>query len=241
MKKSTLNFIINAILFLCMAAITGIGFLIKYILIPGSERWEKYGQNVELSVWGMDRHEWAYIHLILGFIILALLVLHIVLHWNMVMGVYHRLFKKKAIYSVFSIVFIAVGIIIMVLPFFMEAQISEHREGRNEKQEFRSRIDQHKKQESNQQERSMSMAVDKEKQQKNKDIEHAASNIEIRGFMSLNDVSKKYKISTDILKSELGIPKTSSNSEKLGKLKRKYDFKMSDLENIIFKYQEKNN
>lgn len=251
MKKSTVNFIINAILFLCMAAITGIGFLIKYVLIPGSERWEKYGRNVELSVWGMDRHEWAYIHLIIGFVILALVLLHIVLHWNMVMSVYNRLFKKKAIYSVLSIAFIAVGIIIMVVPFFMEAQISAHEEGRNEKKEFRKNIEQNKKQEAVQLERhssgkevSQQKPRNKKVQHENKNIEqhdknnHAKSSLEIRGYMSLNDVAKKYQISCDLLKSELGIPQTTSNIERLGKLKRKYDFKMSDIEKIINKQQE---
>ncbi len=251
MKKSTVNFIINAILFLCMAAITGIGFLIKYVLIPGSERWEKYGQNVELSIWGMDRHEWAYIHLVIGFVILGLVLLHIVLHWNMVMSVYHRLFKKKAIYSVLSLAFIMIGIIIMVAPFFMKAQISEHGEGRNEKQEFRSKQNHHNQQEKQSDKTKTGISVNKE-MQKNKNQgqekqelvqhdknnhEHDGSSLEIRGFMTLIDVSKKYHISTDVLKTELGIPKASSNTEKLGKLKKKYGFKMSDIEKIINKHQ----
>lgn len=249
MNKSTVNFIINAILFICMAAITGIGFLIKYVLIPGSERWEKYGKNVELSVWGMDRHEWAYIHLIIGFIILALVVLHIVLHWNIVMSVFHRLFKKKAIYRVLSIAFIAIGIIIMVVPFFMEAQISEHGEGRNEKQGQRREIEHKEKKQS-------SRNVDSYKTKENKELksqsqheypqkeikhEHDKSSYDIRGYMTLSEISKKYHISTQILKSELGIPKTTSNTEKLGKLKKTYDFKMSDIEEIINRHQGNNN
>jgi len=254
MKKSTLNFIINAILFLAMAAITGIGFLIKYVLIPGSERWDKYGENVDLSVWGMDRHEWAYIHLIIGFVILSLVLLHIVLHWNMVINVYHRLFKKKAIYRILSIAFIFIGILMMLVPFFMEAQISEHHYGggRKEKQEQSRKIENHKKQDDHQEEslenKTINKTVKKKESKKkeqqelhqNKNNHAHDSSLGIRGYMTLNEISTKYHISTDIIKSELGIPKTSSNNERLGKLKKAYDFKISDIEKIIHKHQKGN-
>ena len=35
MKKSKLNLILDALLLLCIAAIGGIGFLMKYVLVPG--------------------------------------------------------------------------------------------------------------------------------------------------------------------------------------------------------------
>ena len=58
MAKSKLNLIIDVFMLLCMAAIAGIGFLIKYVLVPGFRRWEIYDRNVDLSFWGMDRYEW---------------------------------------------------------------------------------------------------------------------------------------------------------------------------------------
>jgi hypothetical protein len=57
MKKSKLNLIIDTLLLLCIAAIGGIGFLMKYVLIPGYQRWEIYERNVDLFLWGMGRHE----------------------------------------------------------------------------------------------------------------------------------------------------------------------------------------
>jgi hypothetical protein len=58
MKKSKLNLIIDALLLVCMAAITGIGLLMKNVLVPGYKRWDIYGRNVELYFWGLDRHQW---------------------------------------------------------------------------------------------------------------------------------------------------------------------------------------
>jgi hypothetical protein len=67
--KSRINFLIDVVMFLMMMAIAGIGFLMKYVLVPGSERWEKYGSNVDLFLWGWDRHQWGALHLILGYIL----------------------------------------------------------------------------------------------------------------------------------------------------------------------------
>lgn len=61
--KGKINFIIDVIMFILMALLAGIGLLIKYILLSGENRWIKYGRNVDLSFWGLDRHEWGTIHL----------------------------------------------------------------------------------------------------------------------------------------------------------------------------------
>ena len=91
MKKSKLNLIIDAILLLCMAAIAGIGLLMKNVLVPGYKRWDIYGRNVELYFWGLDCHQWGTIHFIIELVLLALLVLHIALHWSMILGIYRKL------------------------------------------------------------------------------------------------------------------------------------------------------
>ena len=106
MQKSVLNFSINATMTLCMSAIVGIGFLIKYTLISGQERWEIYGRNVEISLLGMDRHQWGMLHLILGFILLGLLVAHIILHWKIITNVYKKIIKEPLTKKTIAIVFI---------------------------------------------------------------------------------------------------------------------------------------
>ena len=80
--KGKLNFIIDALMFICMMAIAGLALLMKFILIPGKDRLAKYGRGVDLSLLGMDRHEWGTIHLAIGLALLGLLTLHIILHWK---------------------------------------------------------------------------------------------------------------------------------------------------------------
>ena len=97
MTRSKLNLIVDALLLLCLSAIAGIGFLIKHVLVPGFRRWEIYGRNVDLFFWGMDRHEWGAVHYLIARVLLALIVLHIVLHWKTIAGTYRRLIPGRAL------------------------------------------------------------------------------------------------------------------------------------------------
>lgn len=129
MSKSKLNIIIDAVLFICLMAIAGIGFLMKFVLIPGQERWVKYGGNVELSLFGLDRHEWGTIHLILSFVLLALLMLHIVFHWNIILCTYKKIISnaKMRIFVVSS--FIILCFLLIISPFFVRPVMSEINRG----------------------------------------------------------------------------------------------------------------
>lgn len=49
MKKSSLLLLIDVLMFLFLALMAGLGLMIKYVLVPGSKRWDIYGRNVDLS------------------------------------------------------------------------------------------------------------------------------------------------------------------------------------------------
>ena len=93
MKKSKWNLIIDAIMLIVMMALIGIGLLNKYILLTGQKKWDKFGNNYEFSWLGLDRQGWNDIHFILGLVLFALLVLHILLHWKMIINIYKSLIK----------------------------------------------------------------------------------------------------------------------------------------------------
>ena len=63
--KPKVNFVIDAVMFLCMMAMLGIGLLMRFVLIPGKARLLQYGRDVVLYLAGMDRHEWVRIHLLI--------------------------------------------------------------------------------------------------------------------------------------------------------------------------------
>ncbi|NUO06174.1 MAG: DUF4405 domain-containing protein [Candidatus Brocadia sinica] len=55
--------VIDALLFLYVMAMAGIGLPIKFVLLPGKDTWAVYGRKAELFLFGMDRHQWGTIHL----------------------------------------------------------------------------------------------------------------------------------------------------------------------------------
>ena len=130
MKKAKLNLVIDALLLLCLAAIAGVGFLMKYVLIPGYQRWEIYGRNVSLFFWGLDRHQWGRIHFIIGIVFLALLVLHIVLHWQMVVGIYRGLIPNRFARWITTLILLIVTILLFAFPYFIKPKIIEQGRGK---------------------------------------------------------------------------------------------------------------
>ena len=235
MKKSTINFIINVLMVLCMSAIAGIGFLIKYTLIPGQERWLVYSDNVELYLFGMDRHEWGTIHLIIGFVLLGLLVTHIILHWNTIICIYNRIFQRKPVNKLITILFITICVLFIIVPLLIKPKIItiEHGEGR-QTTNYNNRT-----------KRNSNEITTYEKEKLN-NIEpheiHKTSDltIEIKGYMALDEISKKYKVPTEFIKTRLNLPKSVPDNQRLSWIRKKYDIEMNDIAKIIIEYQEKN-
>ncbi len=96
MKKNTLNYIVDIFMFILMMAIIGIGFLMKFALISGQEKWIKYGRNVEETFLGLDRHGWGKVHLIIGLILFGVLILHLILHWGSITRFFKNTFANSA-------------------------------------------------------------------------------------------------------------------------------------------------
>ena len=99
MKRTTLNFIVDLISFLNLACLAFTGFIIKYILPPGSggHGRDLHGGRGHVDIkqlWSMSRHEWGDIHFYLSVLFLAFMVVHIILHWGWIKNYFKSLFKK---------------------------------------------------------------------------------------------------------------------------------------------------
>jgi len=87
MKRSSLNFIIDLTAFVNLLALAFTAFIIKFILPPGSGarglgfRAGRASQPVK-EFWSMTRHQWGDIHFYLALLFLALIIIHIILHWT---------------------------------------------------------------------------------------------------------------------------------------------------------------
>jgi hypothetical protein len=79
MKRTTLNFIIDAVGFAGFVFLTATGVLVRYVLPPGS------GHHT--TVWGLDRHAWGAVHFWIAVGFLGVLALHVILHWRWIVCV----------------------------------------------------------------------------------------------------------------------------------------------------------
>ena len=130
MKKSKLNLIIDAFLLLCIAAVAGIGLLMRNVLVPGYQEWDIYGRNVDLYFWGLDRHQWGTIHFVIGLVLLGLLILHIVLHWQMIVEIYRRLIPNIPARWITAIILLALTIVLIFFSFAVKPDVQEQGRGR---------------------------------------------------------------------------------------------------------------
>jgi len=249
-NKSIINLIIDIILFFLLLVITGIGFLIKYILVPGFERNELYGKDVELYLWGLDRHYWGTIHLTFAFIFLFLLLIHIILHWNMIQCIYKRMIPHKTLRISLATFLIVTSAIVGIGPLFIKPVLSNaiahhHPYNRNKKGRYldkevimnpvpassddliRENID------GNQSRKKRVLDNQTKNRLAGQHKNHGYKDIEVYGSMSLNDVSKKYGLSVTELATAINVPKESAH-ERLGRLKKQYGFQMNSLRRFIY-------
>jgi hypothetical protein len=118
-----IRLIIDALMFLCIAALAGIGFLLKYVFLSGQEAQIVYGARVEQFLWGLEEHDWGTIHLIIGLVMAALLVFHIILNWNTIIRMFQRLVNYQKIRRTIALIFAFIIITIVVFPFLITPEV----------------------------------------------------------------------------------------------------------------------
>lgn len=94
MSRPRLNLLIEMFAFACLSLMIATGFLLKYVLPPGSGRLvrEGYGggsgalNRPVLLLWGLTRQEWSNIHFYIAIALMAALFVHLLLHWRWVLA-----------------------------------------------------------------------------------------------------------------------------------------------------------
>lgn len=240
-SKSKFNLVIDIIMFLVLMAIVGIGLLIKYVLVPGTIRNELYGKNTELFFLNLDRHQWGSIHLVLGFIMLFLLILHIYFHWNMIVCIFRNMVQSKKNRIILTGSLVLITVILALMPLFIKPEV--RKEEPEKKHQRQSHFNENAKSNSgslklnnNTRSNSGSPKLNNNTRSKNEIKESKNhdeySNIEVQGYMTLNEVSQKYNIPVEKLASHLNVPVKYKN-ERLGRLRKQYGFRLSELKSYI--------
>ncbi len=125
MKRSSLFLLIDVLMVFSLAVMSGLGLLIKFILVPGSKRQLIYGRNTDLSYLGMDRHEWGTVHLIIAIIFIILLIIHVTLHWNCFIACIRKTVHTKTGTVIFLSVCALIILFFTIFPFLINIRVND--------------------------------------------------------------------------------------------------------------------
>ncbi|RPH31296.1 MAG: DUF4405 domain-containing protein [Bacteroidales bacterium] len=247
--KFKLNLSIDLILFVLLMPIAGIGFLMSYILIPGSQVKQVYGNNIGLEFLGLDRHQWGEIHLWIGFVFLLLMVIHVILHWSMIVCYFQKLIPKKEIRIITTILISAIGAFLFFFAFLIKPEVVSHKNLHQNRSDITSievnEFESHQSVSNKGNSHSLAntnnpKAIRDDKQVlKDSAFHHDSKEYDVYGSQLLLEIAEKYNVPCDYLCNCLNIPHDLA-SVKLGRLKKQYRFEMKDVSNCISKYKKQN-
>jgi hypothetical protein len=244
---------IDIVLFILLVSIAGIGFLMKFVLVPGEVRNEIYGNNVDLEFFGLTRHEWGSIHLIISIIFLAFLVLHTIFHWKLIVSIFKCMFPARFVrYGITGIICL-ISLLTLISPFFVKPEIVPF------EPKYRNRTHSTPSTDNNRPETTdkeiitaqpfaASVEADSASNipQKSDLITHEGhhnseySEFEVYGYQTLQYVADRYKVPAAIIARDLNIPENLTG-EKLVWLRKRYSFTMTDVRKSISDYKKHNN
>ncbi len=125
MDKTKLSFFLDALMFLTIMTLAGLGLLIKSVLIPGRMAWAKPGRQMELTWLGLDRHAWGAVHLHLAFLLVALLVLHVSLRRKMILSLFTRIIADSTLRKEIIPAFFLLALALVVFPLLVTPEVNE--------------------------------------------------------------------------------------------------------------------
>ncbi|MBN2862031.1 MAG: DUF4405 domain-containing protein [Bacteroidales bacterium] len=250
-SKSRLNLSIDIVMFILLLAMAGIGFLMKYVVVSGERRNELYGNHVDLEFLGLTRHQWGSIHLSVSILFLVLIILHIILHWKCIVSIYKCMFPSLFLqYSI--VVFLCLfTILTLISPFILEPErvpfepLYRNRQFIPSSENSLPATLEEPANNEGQPARADGKLSDSDNN-KNKDVvtieEHQNSEYdeyEVYGSNTLQYVADRYNVPSSVICSAIGVPEDKAG-ERLGQLRRRYSFTMTDIRKSISDFKNIN-
>ncbi len=241
--KSKINLTIDTIMLVLLMTIAGIGFIIKYVLVPGYKRNAIYGQDVELYFWGLTRHEWGTVHLLFSLTFLSLLVLHLILHWKTIKNISSGMFTCKTTRIIIACFIGFAGVFLTVSPFFIHPDIApmpRRHLGYHSRSLIHGSNSEIPEEQSVERETTIpGRAANDHPGPHHKDRHFRNDEIEIYGYMTLEKVASRYDVSITQLANALEIS-ADKTGYRLGRLRKQYHFTMSDVRYQIIQLTDGN-
>ena len=206
MKRSQLNFLIDAASFAAFLLLLSTGLVLRYQLPPGSGAAEGRGDGPASAnrlvtfLWGQTRHDWGGIHFWIAVVLVAILALHLFLHWKwivcMVRGINSEASGWRFAVGLASLLAL-VGLV--AVPLVVPTKEASRQQILNDSPP-----------------------------------QYDASDVpQLRGSMTLAEAAAAGGVTVAYLREQLGISADASPDEHIGPLLRESGKRMSDLRRVL--------
>ena len=237
MKRTNVNFLVDALALVALVFLAATGALIRYVLPAGSGH--------TCALWGLDRHEWGHVHFWIAIAFCVAMVVHVVLHWGWITCVVRwdarGRSKGRAVLALIAVIAL---LALAAAPFFgtveeveegwrggrggeRAGRVSAHEDG---PVEYGSRTVEH---ESGDAEHESGDAEHESGDAEHRGVEEDHT---IHGSMTLRDVQELTGVPADHIIASLSLPADVSLDERLGRLRRSFGFEIDDVRQIVNGY-----
>jgi hypothetical protein len=219
MSKSRLNLLVDILAYLAMAGLASTGLLMFYILPPGR------GQDTAL---GWTRHEWGTLHFYVAAGLIALVAIHVILHWNWVTCMFGVLLSTQARKQPGaglrgSLLLVVLGIFTVALiaaPWLIGVEEQGRGAGKGEGGgRWGSQVE----------------SVPGYEEAPAGQAPAGEGGQSIRGSMTLAEVAAAAGVSVDAVITGLNLPPGTPADERLGRLSRQHGFTMEDVRKLVLR------
>lgn len=223
-KHTQSNVVIDAIGYLAFWVLVSTGIMMKYILLPGSRR----GAGSPTSLMGLDRHDWGNVHFWASVIFVVTVLIHIVLHWSWITGMFKKFLSVRSWRVVVPALVFPVAIAFLPLMGIRGFDASEESGGKNRAGYSTSRnvgapADHTPK--TTEQSGLFALGTEGEGNEIN--------GFKIRGRTTLQEIEEGTGVKADQLLAALNLPRDLAKNERLSLLMGKYGFEMNRLREAV--------
>jgi hypothetical protein len=214
MKRPIINLIVDACAFVTLAMMISTGFVLKFVLPPGSGRLlgEGVGRNSAQKpitlLWGLTRHEWGEVHFWVSIALMTILALHIFLHWRWVASMLRNQPEQHSGTRFgLGVMGLLTVIVFASAPFLSPKKTVPRYRVIDEAAEVLPSI-------------------------------RLRNTLHIRGSMTLQDVETQTGTPVAVLLKELNLPPNISPDSHIGRLSHLYGFDVEEIHAIVDRYEE---
>jgi hypothetical protein len=237
MKRSDLNFTIDALAFIGLVLLIVTGLIMRFVLPPfkGGHR----GETGPSLLWGWDRHQWGDFHFWIAAGLMVVLVVHLFLHWKWIVSVVQGKPREgSGIRVSLGILSLVILMVVALSPFFSPTE----QKPRRGKQSVLEKIEKKPIEENKPVRKAMETPVDL-------DVENTKENESsvsvkgthskgIRGSMTLSEIEKTTGVPVTYVLEKLKLPEDTDPESRLGRLRNQYGFAMHDVRKFIANYKK---